>query len=113
MGYNPEAHVAKAHLEMARSEPLWMAHDAGHTPTTLIGQHLRGQIRVYAGLVTEKAGTRQHLEQTVLPWLSRHAPWILERGGDSLLYHRHDASLYTGGQDDIGQSPLHRLRESL
>lgn len=113
VGYNPEMHVAKERLEVARFEPLWMAHDAGHTPTTLIAQRVRGHICVYAGLVTEKAGTRQHLEQTVLPWLARHAPWVVERGGQSALYHRYDPSMDTGEQDDIDQSPLQRLRESL
>ncbi|MGH2627815.1 MAG: hypothetical protein ACRDHY_14330, partial [Anaerolineales bacterium] len=112
-GYRPEAHVASAPLEIASGTPLWMVHDAGHTPTTVFGQRVGWQVRIYAGLITEKAGTRQHLEQTVLPWLSRRAPWALARGGMQRLYHRYDPSMDTGEQDDIDQSPLRRIRESL
>jgi hypothetical protein len=110
VGYNPECHVSATPLEVIPSEPLWMGHDAGHWPTTVIGQRVREQVRVYAGLVTEKAGTRQHLEETALPWLAMHAPWTLHRGG---LYHVYDPSMDTGEQADTDQSPMQRIRETL
>jgi len=112
-GYRAEAHVAPAPLEIDAHAPLWMGWDAGYTPTTVVGQRVNWQLRVYAGLVTEKAGTRQHVEQTVLPWLSQRAPWTLRRGGDMHLFHRYDPSMDTGEQDDIDASPLRRIRESL
>ncbi len=112
VGYNPEAHVAREVQPIARHEPVWMGWDAGHTPTVVIGQRVDGHVRIYAGLVTEKAGTKQHLEQTVLPWLARRAAWAL-RSDSGLVYHRYDPSMDTGEQDDIDQSPLQRVRESL
>lgn len=111
VGWNSEAHVAREPLVVVRSEVLWMGHDAGHTPTTVIGQPVDGHVHIFAGLVTERAGTKQHLEQTVLPWLARYAPWIL-RGGEA-IYHVYDPNMDTGEQADIDQSPVERLKESL
>ena len=113
VGYNAQAHVARERLEVVRGEPLWLGWDAGHTPTTIIGQRVGAEIRILAGLVTAKAGTRQHVEQTVLPWLDQWAPWVLDRRGSRTLFHRYDPSMDTGEQDDIDQSPLQRIRDTL
>ncbi len=113
VGFNADAHVARERLEVVQGEPLWLGWDAGHTPTTIIGQRVRGSVRIYAGLTTAKAGTRQHVEQTVYPWLDLHAPWVLDRRGSRLLFHRYDPSMDTGEQDDIDQSPLQRIRDTL
>ncbi len=111
VGYSADFHVAKMALDVIPSEPLWMAHDAGHWPTTVIGQRIRDTVRIYAGLVTEKAGTRQHLDDTILPWLAMHAPWLLHRRGH--IYHVYDPSMDTGDQADTEQSPMKRIRETL
>ena len=79
-----------------------------HTHAAIIGQRVAGQIRIYAGLVAEETGLKQFLEVSVLPWLSRCAPWALGRGGNERLYHRYDPSMDTGegGDIDMNQTGL-------
>lgn len=112
-GWAPELHVADTALAPVQWTPLWLGHDAGHTPSTIIGQRVDGQLRIYAGLVTEHVGTRQHVEQTLLPWLQAHAPWALRRGTgeEPACYHAYDPSMDTGDQSDTDSSPVRVLRD--
>jgi hypothetical protein len=115
VGYRAAQHVAAAPLPLLRGE-LWMGHDSGpnaHTHATLVAQTAQGQVRIFAALVSQYAGLKQHLEQVVLPWLEKRAPWALEPGGEDWLYHRYDPTMNTGEGGDIDHSPLSRLRESL
>jgi hypothetical protein len=106
-GFREAIHVRGEAMEPVAGIELWCGHDAGHMPSTVIAQRVQGQIVVYAGLVTMGTGMRQHLEQTLLPWLGAHAPWALE---GSLLRHRYDPSMATGDHGDIRSSPLGQLR---
>jgi len=56
---------------------------------------------------------KQHLEQTLMPWLARWAPWVLDGRGNELLAGFYDPSLDTGEMDDVEQSPLKRLQRTL
>jgi hypothetical protein len=86
-------------------------YDAGLTPVTIIGQHVGGELRIFAAMHSERAGTRQHLENVVRPWFAVNAPWALR--SSSALRHFVDPSMNTPGQADIETSPVRVLRELL
>jgi hypothetical protein len=114
-GWDPLHHVSAEPLEPVAWAPLWIGWDAGHTPSTVLGQRVEGQLRLYAGLVTEDSGTRQHITHRVLPWLEAHAPWTVGLGplpGEK-LYHAYDPSMDTGDQSDINQSPVRVIQRLL
>lgn len=112
VGYNALLHVAKERLEPVHGIPLVIGWDAGHTPTAIFGQRWPdGTLAILAALVTEGAGTLQHIEDKVLPWLQAHAPWTL-RSAEG-LYHYHDPSMDTGDQSDVTQSPVRVIRKLL
>jgi hypothetical protein len=109
-GFRDE-HIAPAKLTPIADVPVWIGHDGGHTPTSVIGQSFAGEVRIYAALSSTEAGTRQHLETLVRPWLALHAPWT--RSADTLLNHRVDPAMQTGEQGDIDQDPCRVIREML
>lgn len=96
---------------------LWLSHDGGLTPTTLIGQRVKtplGQrIRVYAGLTIEHGGTKQLLEEELIPWLQRRAPWILDPKGHERLGHTYDPSMDVDEPGDAQEKPLRRITNVL
>jgi hypothetical protein len=107
-----DAHAAPERLRPVADVPLWLGHDGGHTPVTIVGAHYQGSVLIYAALASVQAGTRQHVEQLVKPWLSAQAPWAL-RHASTLLQHRYDPSMETGENADIDQDPVRVLRELL
>src|SRR5439155_5535940 len=111
---NEDFHVARGRrLEIDRFTPLLIGQDGGHFPSSVIGQRVKGELRVCAGLVTEHAGMRQHVEQTLLPWLGHWSPWVLDGRGNELVAGHYDPSLDTGDQGDIEQSPLKVLQRGV
>lgn len=113
VGYSSILHDAPAPMPIVKYAPVWMGHDGGHWPSTCLGQRIDGQCRVFASLCTPRGGTKQHLEQTVIPWLTIHMPWVLAKGGSEYLFHRIDPSMDTGDQGDIDSNPKRRLKASL
>jgi hypothetical protein len=111
VGFRSELHVAPHPLIPMPGVPLVMGHDAGLTPVSIVGQEVQGEIRVLAALVSERAGTRQHLENVVLPWLAIHAPWAMRTSG--LLTSYYDSAMDTPDQSNVESSPLNVLREVL
>jgi hypothetical protein len=110
-GFRDE-HVAPKPLTPVRNVKLWLGHDGGHTPCTVIGQHYQGSVLTLAALASTKAGTRQHVEQLVRPWLAEHAEWALASPRECMA-HRYDPNMETGEQADIDQDPVRVLRELL
>ncbi len=110
-GFHREAHVAPHRLEVTRAAPIIMGHDAGLTPVTIILQDVAGEVRVLAALASDRAGTRQHLESLVLPWLATHVPWW--HGSASSMVHYHDPAMDTPDQSNLESSPVRVLREIL
>ncbi len=112
VGFRGELHVAPDRLEPVAGFPLVLGHDAGLTPVTVIGQAVQGEVRVLVALASDRAGTRQHLEALVQPWLATRAPWATGTGA-SLLLHYYDPSMDTPEQSNLEQSPIRVLREVL
>jgi hypothetical protein len=102
-------HVANGSLPINPGSPLLMGHDAGLTPVTIIGQAVEGEVRVLAALASDRAGTRQHLEALVLPWLATRAPWAIHAG----IYHHYDPAMDTPDESNLESSPVRVLREVL
>jgi hypothetical protein len=90
-----DAHIARDKLRPVRNVPLWCGHDAGHTSKTVIGAQCQGAVLIYAALASTQAGTRQHIQNVVKPWLSLNAPWALA-SPSTLLVHRYDPAMETG-----------------
>jgi hypothetical protein len=111
VGYRSDLHVSAERLEPSHHVPLILGHDGGLTPSTIIGQAVSGEIRVLAALSSQRAGTRQHVENLVRPWLAVHAAWALGRGG--LLRHFYDPSMDTADQSDLDANPVRVIREVL
>lgn len=111
VGFRSELHVAHHPLIPIPNLPLIMGQDAGLTPVTIIAQEVQGEIRVLAALASERAGTRQHLENLVLPWLAIHAPWAMRRS--LMLISHYDPAMDTPDQSNVESSPANVLREVL
>ncbi len=112
VGFRTDLHVGTGRLEPIEGVPLVLGHDAGLTPVTVIGQEVRGELRTLAALASERAGTRQHVEALVLPWLAVYAQWVL-RAPSTMLLHFYDPSMDVADQSNLEQSPLRVLREVL
>ncbi|MEO7862142.1 MAG: hypothetical protein ABIU05_17280 [Nitrospirales bacterium] len=110
-GFRSELHVSALPLRPMEYIPLQLGHDAGLTPVTIVGQEVNGEVRILAALVSERAGTRQHLENEVLPWLAIHAPWAMRNA--SMLIHHYDSAMDTPDQSNLESSPINVLREVL
>jgi hypothetical protein len=110
VGFRSELHVASRPLEPVSGLPVIMGHDAGLTPVTIIGQEVHGEVRVFVSLASDRAGTRQHLETLVLPWMATRAPWAMRSTG---LIHYYDKSMDTPDQSNLESSPVQVLREVL
>lgn len=109
-GFSTLYHVAKGQLKPEQGE-IGIGFDGGHTPTAVIGQQVRNGVRIYAALTQNNSGMRQLLEDQVVPWLARHAPWALRDSSKLLIGY--DPSLDVGEQADIDNSALQAINESL
>ena len=116
VGFNADTHVVYGRRLHPSPEwgPLWIGQDADHTCATVIGQRQAGRFCILAALVSERAGIREHLDATLLPWLSHHAPWALGRGRDhdGIRVH-YDPALDTDEQTSIEANALRVMRAML
>src|SRR5262245_53190068 len=113
-GFNEDVHVAPARLVPDRYAPLWIGVDGGesHTWCSVIGQRVKGRVHVLAALLSDPSGARQHIRETVLPWLGEHAPWALE-GQEVRLNVRYDPACDTEDPGDLDSNPLRTMRALL
>jgi hypothetical protein len=111
-GFREDLHVSKDRLQPMQGEPFVFGQDFGHTPATIIGQVWRGQCRVLAALPCEHGGIKQHLDNTVIPWLQTKAPWVL-RGSKQYVRGCYDVAGETGEQTDIEVDPVGMLEKKL
>jgi hypothetical protein len=109
--WNAEVHVSREPLEAIRGARTILGHDCGLRPATVVVQEHRGQLRVLASLTTPYVGMAQHIPGAVLPWLSRHMPWLL--GPGTAMEHRIDPAGMVGDQGDSSSSPERQIRKLL
>ncbi len=107
-GYDDARHVAPAPLS-PRPGTLWLAWDAGLTPCCIIGQLIDGELRIYAALCSERAGTRDFIELVVLPWLVSNVPGWRQAN----LQHVVDPSMFGASQEDSTKAPATTVRTML
>lgn len=113
-GYDGAVHVAPRPLRPDPGHLLVLGWDGGHTPSTVIGQLIGGQVRIYAALNSLKLGVLEHIEDQVIPWLTTWAPWTRERrGGGRGLQHVIDPSMKTGAEHSIRESSEKTILEQL
>lgn len=110
-GFSLDYHVAKFRIEPEPGVEIGIGFDGGHTPTACVGQQTLSGVRILAALYKENAGMRQLLEEQVLPWLARKAPWTLRDPGKLLVGY--DPSLDVGEQSDIDNSALRAINDAL
>ena len=81
VGFSPRLHVATEPQWLVPQADLIFGWDSSASTlvhATLILQRNGPQVRVFASLVSERTGLRQHIDEKVLPWVQRRAPWAGE-----------------------------------
>jgi hypothetical protein len=116
-GFTREAFTSKNRVPFMSGEPLYFGFDFGHTPTCVIGQPVKGVLRIKAALYLQNAGMTQLMEDLVRPYLARFAPWVL-RNPDEYALIGHDPSQGNisdpkGSEADIDNAALLAIQESL
>jgi len=111
-GYRSDRQLSAVPLAPMKHEPLFCGLDGGHTPTLVIGQEWRGQLRIFAALAEERGGMRQLMERQAVPWFTKHAPWALDQP-ETWILGGHDPNVDTDDESDIDQNPLKVVRSVL
>jgi len=116
--YNPGSHVAAKPINPNRYDEVWMAWDSApgaHAHATIVAQRSGPRVNIFAGLVSEETGLKQHLESVVLPWLSRHMPWLLSpnRGANENVFHRFDPNMEVTEGGDAEEWGVRRVKRAL
>lgn len=114
-GFRYDAHVATGkRLKPSPEAALWIGQDGGesHTWVSVIGQRIQGRVRIYAALLSEPSGARQHARELLLPWLSEHAPWTLERRDERVVVV-YDQAMDSTDPGDAESNPLRTFRALL
>lgn len=115
-GFTRDDNTTLDNLPCTPATPLWLGFDFGHTPTCVIGQPQGGILRVKAGLYIVGGGQKQLMDEYVLPWLGRFAPWAL-RDPDQYLMIGYDPSQGSmekpkGSEADIENAALMMIQQS-
>ena len=93
--------VAKERLyPMESAGPMFFGWDGWHHPYCVIGQELKGQVRVYAvlGFGQRSGGIYDLISEQVKPWLAKYASWCFQAATCRL--HGFDPSMETGDQSN-------------
>ena len=116
-GFSRALHTTPKVVPFLPAEPVYFGFDFGHTPTCIIGQADRGTMRIKAGLTLPGAGIQQLMEDLVLPWLGRFAPWVLKAPDDYAFigYDPAQGSMEKpkGSEADIDNAALKMIQEQL
>jgi hypothetical protein len=104
--YDEATHVSRSPLAYVPGCRLYLGHDAGLTPVTVVLQAHGPTLEVLAALVSTRAGTEQHLTDLLIPWLEVNAP-------DAEVEHWCDPSMMTPTQADLTMSPAQVIRRRL
>jgi hypothetical protein len=94
-----------------QGELIYLGADFGLTPCITIGQPAGyGEIRILASLPCERGGIKQHLENSVIPWLRTKTPWVFRTSG--MIHGTYDPSA-PDSQNDSDQNPVKQLEQML
>lgn len=105
--------IAKERLyPMESAGPMFLGWDGWHHPYCVIGQELKGQVRVYAalGFGQRSGGIYDLINEQVKPWLAKYASWCFQAATCRL--HGFDPSMETGDQSNPDTNSVHAI-ESL
>jgi hypothetical protein len=105
--YNPGIHVSSHALAYHPGNRLLLGWDGGLTPTVIVATWNGSQLQVLASLVSKRAGTEQHIEEQVLPWLGRHGALEAE------FEHCIDPAMTTPAEGDLRMSAEQVIRKRL
>lgn len=110
-GFRRELHVAKERIFPVKGEPLALGVDFGLTPSVIVGQHAHGYRRVYAAFPCQRGGIKQLMENDVIPWIDKYAPWALQQS--QMIYGCYDPAGQTAEESDIERNPVGTLEKIL
>lgn len=87
-------------LPMESAGPMFFGWDGWHHPYCVIGQEIKGQVRVYAalGFGNRSGGIYDLISEQVKPWLAKYASWCFNAA--TLRLHGFDPSMETGDQSN-------------
>jgi hypothetical protein len=100
-GFDRSTMVGKERLlPLQQAGPMFFGWDGWHHPCCVIGQELKGQVRVYAVCTFGKrpGGIYDLIPEQVRPWLAKYAPWCFNAA--TLRQHGFDPSMETGDQSN-------------
>ena len=119
-GFTRPDHVSRETHPFMPGEPVYMGFDFGHTPTCVISQpmYLNGfQTLIFKAGLHINGGMRQLMDDMVLPWLGRFAPWVLKNADEyALIGHdpaQGDIGDPKGTEADIDNTALTVIQEAL
>lgn len=118
VGYDPARHVATEPLWLVPGTPIWIGWDTApgsHVHAAVIAQRNGPRIHVFATLVSANAGLKQFIDEQVLPWVVKRAPWALgrERSREFLTHVLDPAAFNVNEGGDIDQNAERRIRATL
>lgn len=111
-GFRRDRHTTKEIKPLMPGDPLIIGADFWHSPTCVIGQQQNQTLLVKAALSLEGFGMKQLMEEQVMPWLSRFAPWTL-RDPDQMFLVGYDPTGATPDQSNIDNSALIAMQDEL
>jgi hypothetical protein len=111
-GFSLDFNVSPTRLIPRYGDALGFGFDFGLCPSCIIGANAGHEIHIYASLFQEGAGVRQLMEDQVLPWLARHAPWVLKDPANTALIG-YDPAGETREQTDSQYKPIDVIKKLL
>lgn len=116
-GFLRTEHTDREHKAFTPNADVYMGFDFGNTPTCIIGQPRNGTMRIKAGLALKNSGMQQLMEDLVLPWLGKYAPWVLkDPDGFAIIgYDPSQGSMENpkGGEADVESAALTTIQRCL
>lgn len=106
--------VAKERLlPMESAGPMFFGWDGWHHPYCVLGQELKGQVRIYAalGFGERSGGIVDLIAEQVRPWLAKYAGWCFNAA--TLRLHGFDPSMETGDQSNPDTNSVHAIESLL
>ncbi len=105
-GFDASRHVCKQPLRPIKDEPILIGYVFNPVSACVIGQFRVGFLRIYAALVSEHGGLRNHILNVVRPWIVQYADWAFL---DSSIIGRYSPDGDFPGMDETPVLTLEKL----